>query len=67
MNMRAFSTLFLYTLTVISSTLLYATGVFTEELFMALVLCGVASGMLGVSFTLMYKILNGGDENESTT
>lgn len=65
--MRAFSTLFLYTLTVISSTLLYATGVFTEELFMALVLCGVASGMLGVSFTLMYKILNGGDENESTT
>ena len=67
MNMRAFSTLFLYTLTVISSTLLYATGVFTEELFMALVLCGAASGMLGVSFTLMYKILNGGDENESTT
>ena len=65
--MRAFSTLFLYTLTVISSTLLYATGVFTEELFMALVLCGVASGMLGVSFTIMYKILTGGDENESTT
>ena len=65
--MRAFSTLFLYTLTVISSTLLYAAGVFTEELFMALVLCGAASGMLGVSFTLMYKILTGGDENESTT
>ena len=66
-DMRAFSTLFLYTLTVISSTLLYSTGVFTEELFMALVLCGVASGMLGVSFTLMYKILTAkGEENEYT-
>jgi len=38
-----------------------------DDLFMELVLSGVASGMVGIMFTLMYKILTGGDENESTT
>jgi hypothetical protein len=46
---------------------MYTLAFTIDDLFMELVLSGVASGMVGIMFTLMYKILTAkGEENEYT-
>ena len=65
--MRNFTTLFCYTLSIMLGTFMYTLGFNSEDLFMALVLCGVSGGLMTITFLLMYKILNGENENERST